>query len=490
MRMISSLFGKTPSLAKKLAILYAIVSFTVLLIASGILYWSVSEHLQHEHRRLLTAKIAELRQYFLSSNEFGTRLHDLIDVQHHHSQMPHSSAVHPGVPHHVFVRLLDRDNELLLQSDIMPPSSKPLTFPTIEDGDHDSIEISVAKTLNQLFLLGTARARTFAGEETMPLLIQVMLPLQPDETLLDQFRTTLAIVLLLGVLASAATGFWVARRGLRPLREMTAAVQKINAEKLHQRVSANRWPSEIALLAQAFDDMLARLDTSFARLSQFSADLAHELRTPVNNIMGETEVALSRPRQADEYLQVMASNMEECARLARMIDELLFLAKAENPQTRINIETVELAEEFAKIQDYYSGIAEDKGLSIACDAHGLSVQADRDLLRRVLSNLLANACRYSGEDQAIEIAARSDGQDHVVVSVTDHGEGIAADQLPFIFERFFRADRSRHHENQGTGLGLAIVKSIMELHGGSVTVSSRIHQGTRVELQFPTKTPK
>ena len=164
-----------------------------------------------------------------------------------------------------------------------------------------------------------------------PRLLQVALDISHDETLLAYYRRTLVIVLFVGIVCSAAVGTVITRKGLRPLAAITTAAQRITAAHLHERIAPTRWPQELSSLATAFDAMLDRLEDAFSRLSQFSADLAHELRTPINNLVGEAEVALARGRTLDEYQQVIESSLEEYARLSHTIESLLFLARAENP---------------------------------------------------------------------------------------------------------------------------------------------------------------
>lgn len=474
------------SLARKLAILYATTTFSVLLIASGLLYWSVLDHLQKEHESLLSAKVIELRRYFKDSSLLGETLYDLIDAEHRHSQAAHSSAIHPGIPHHVFIRIFDEQNNLLVESNLSQSIPKSLVFPEIGLTDTQSISIiKVTIKSNQLFLLGSAWAVT--SNEGLPrkVLIHALIQLAPDDSLLTDFQNTLTAVLLFGVLASALSGFWVTRRGLRPLCQITETIHNINAHQLNEQVNSGQWPEEIALLADAFDQMLARLEQSFTRLSQFSADLAHELRTPVNNLMGTAEVALSRERSSEEYREILESNIEECRRIARMIDELLFLARAENPKTEISAEHFPIEKEFKVITEFYEMLASDQQVAINYQANQIELYADPNLLRRVLGNLISNALRYTKAKGIINLSATIAADESIIITITDTGEGIDEALLPRIFDRFFRADKSRQHDKQGSGLGLAIVKSIMDLHGGQVLISSQLQQGTQVKLIFP-----
>ncbi|MBI1929789.1 heavy metal sensor histidine kinase [Candidatus Poribacteria bacterium] len=288
----------------------------------------------------------------------------------------------------------------------------------------------------------------------------------------------------MGISFAAGTGIVVARKGMHPLGEIAKAAQQITVTQFHKRLEPTRWPKELVALATAFDEMLNRLEDSFTRLSQFSADLAHELRTPINNLMGEAEVALSRPRTPEEYRQILESNLEEYAKLSRMIDSLLFLARAESTENPIKKLRLSALKEIEAVCEFHDAVAEERGVVVTCQGEAF-VHADATLFRRAISNLLSNALQYTPRGGKITISVKQSAEEWGEVSVSDTGSGIEPEHLPKIFDRFYRADRSRAQHPEGTGLGLAIVKSIMELHGGTVTIQSEPTQGTTVTLKFP-----
>jgi two-component system heavy metal sensor histidine kinase CusS len=293
----------------------------------------------------------------------------------------------------------------------------------------------------------------------------------------------------IGVVIVGTLGFGLAvmaatRRAFRPLVEITNLAERIGVDHLGDRIGARQWPVELARLAAAFDGMLDRLATSIMRLEQFSADIAHELRTPVNNIMGETEVTLHRPRSAAEYREALESNLEEAGRLRRIIESLLFLARAEagSPLPGEHA-TVDLRPELESIAGFFQPQAEELGVSVSVRGSG-RCRADRDLLRRAVVNLMSNALHFSESGDSITLEVTEADDRSVVVSVTDTGCGIPPEHLPKVFDRFFRGDRSRSRQ-EGSGLGLAIVKTIMQLHGGEVLVASEPGKGSRFSLVFP-----
>jgi two-component system, OmpR family, heavy metal sensor histidine kinase CusS len=313
--------------------------------------------------------------------------------------------------------------------------------------------------------------------------IQVAFERSTSMALLEDFRETLLVSLVVGLLLTAIVARWVSRRAMQPLREVAAAARRITANQLHERIERARWPAELKELGAAFDDMLQRLEESFRRLSQFSSDLAHELRTPIGNLVGEAEVAISQARTADEYRAVVESSLEEYQRLARMIDSLLFLARADAPESHIDAMDLDVQKELDGLRDFYGALADERGIALECSAP-VTIRADPILFRRALSNLIGNAVRYTSAGGSITVRARPADHGAVQIVVDDTGSGITPQDLPRIFDRFFRADPARSNHD-GAGLGLAIVKSIMLLHGGAVTASSTPGRGTEVTLTFP-----
>ncbi|GLU34981.1 heavy metal sensor histidine kinase [Trinickia caryophylli] len=303
--------------------------------------------------------------------------------------------------------------------------------------------------------------------------------------LLDRYRERLYAVGLTGALLALALGWALAREALRPLREMAASAAGITVERLDARIEADELPSELAALRDSLNAMLARLQRGFDRLSQYTADLAHDMRTPLGNLRGSTEVALARPRSVDEYQTVLASNLEECERISRMIESVLFLARAEHPQFVTRMREIDAFAELTHVAQYFEGIADEAGVSLRV-AGGGTLRADVDLLRRALGNLVSNAIRYTPRGKQIVLEARTQ-PDAVRIAVINAGPPIAPALLERIFDRFYRADPARQSDpsfSGSTGLGLAIVRTIMGLHGGTVHAESdRGH--TRFVLTFP-----
>lgn len=307
------------------------------------------------------------------------------------------------------------------------------------------------------------------------------------KVLLDHHRMRLFIASVVGALMAMFASYPLIRASLRSLRDMATNTASVTVDKLDTRIATSRVPRELEALVASLNAMLARLQGGFQRLSQFTADLAHDMRTPLANMRGATEVALARPRSTDEYQALLASNLEECDRLSRMIENVLFLARAEHPQFVTNMRAFDVTEELGRIAAYFEGLAEEAGsvLTVTGDGH---LSADLDLFRRAVSNLLANALRYTPRGGQIVLEA-AESADALRVTVANQGPRIEAAHLERIFDRFYRADPSRSSQPQAAGdsgsagLGLAIVRTVMELHGGTVHAESD-ETGTRFILTF------
>jgi two-component system heavy metal sensor histidine kinase CusS len=314
--------------------------------------------------------------------------------------------------------------------------------------------------------------------------VQIAIDVSQEEALLRRYRLWFWNILIATSVLFPLVGYWVARRGIRPVEEMAATAQRITSTNLRERIGAEGYPQELASLAGTFNAMLDRLEESFERISRFTADIAHDLRTPVNNIRGEAEVALARARTVDEYRDVLESSLEESVRLSDLIGDLLFLARAESPVTDLHRERVNIGKLLTTVRDYYEASAADAGISLLVQdgAEVLSAELDRSMMLRAVSNLVSNAIAHTPPGGTVTMAAAAEGT-AIRVEVCDTGAGIPAEALPRVFDRFFRVDASRSKSSGGTGLGLAIVQSIMTLHGGSVEIQSEVGSGTRVTLR-------
>jgi len=303
--------------------------------------------------------------------------------------------------------------------------------------------------------------------------------------MLAVYRMTLWLALGAGALLAFGLALAISLNGMRPVRELAERAAAIDTQHLHLRLdeaSVASDATELRALRAAFNQMLSRLETGFAQLSRFSEDLAHEMRTPLGNLMGQTQQALAHTRTIEQYQNLLASNQEEYERLARMVDNMLFLARSEQPSAIVRRGRMDLHDLAQQLCDYFEGLADERGMSLRNHARGM-INADPDLLRRALANLVANALRYGAEGTPVLIdSVQRNGV--VEISICNQGQAIAAEHVPHLFERFYRCDASRNQPGDSGGLGLAIVRSIAQLHGGSVSVHSD-SQETRFTLRLP-----
>ena len=316
--------------------------------------------------------------------------------------------------------------------------------------------------------------------------IQIAVDVSQEEVLLDRYQRWFGAIMLGAFVIFPVAGYQIARRGIRPVEDMATTARHISSTNLRERILAEGYPVELASLAHTFNKMLDRLEDSFERISRFSADIAHDLRTPVNNIRGEAEVALARARTVDEYRDVIESCLEEAVRLSDLIGALLFLARAESPLAHPHRVPVNVGELLGGVREYYEASAAEGGvlLTAVLTVEPVFAKLDRTLIQRAVGNLIANAVAHTPPGGAVVLRANADTTT-IRIEVSDTGEGIPREALPKVFDRFYRVDKSRSQASGGTGLGLSIVQSIMVLHGGSVEISSEPGHGTCVTLHIP-----
>ncbi|MDP1926991.1 MAG: heavy metal sensor histidine kinase [Thiobacillus sp.] len=459
---------KSWPLTTRISLLFAVAASLVLLVTGYILTRGVETHFAEEDRFELNGKlelIQNLFQHASSSQELDRLPRQLDDALVGH--------------HGLAVVVTDATGNIWLTT---PGANFPQTL--LQDCQAKPTACTYG-TLHQWKQNGVSHrgmAVSITAGSGKSYTVAVAQDIGHHELFMDRFRSVLGTAIALAALAMAGLGWIVTRWGLLPLRQVTDTVAGISADHLGARLPASGLPAELMPLATAFNAMLARLDDSFRRLSEFSSNIAHELRTPISNLMTQTQVALSSARDKDEYKEVLYSSLEEYERMAQMVGDMLYLAQADNGLLKPGLESVNLAHETKELFDYFEAWAEERGVSLS-QTGSASVPGDRLMLRRALSNLLSNAIRHTPHGQTVQILlTRHD--DHAIVTVENPGPDIPAEHLPRLFDRFYRVDPSRQRKGDGAGLGLAIVKSIVDAHGGSINVVSA-SQTTRFQLTLP-----
>lgn len=461
------------SLANRLTRHYVMSAAVILGLAVYVLHWTIEESLDARDRAQVLSKVQVLQTLL---REHFDKPEILI------SEIEHEAAENQALKY--YLRILDARGETLLETtgmkDVLPPAIFPPAAPIA------TTRLAGGKGAlfrHETYLLAAVEAIAGGGVSRKRSL-QVGLELSSTNTIIAGYHRVLLIVLVVGVTLMGLAGWLIARRGVRPLWELAEATGRITASRLNERVSGQQWPAELGRLAGAFDEMLVRLEDSFRRLTDFSSDLAHALRNPINNLRGEAEVALSRVRSPDEYQQVLASSLEEFDRLSRMIDGLLFLARADDARVAIQRAPLSARRELEAVGEFYDAVAVEGQVTLTSEGDAAFV-GDPMLVRRAVSNLVGNALKHTRPGGRVVLATRSSEDGGAEISVRDDGAGIPAEMLPRVFERFFQVDKSRDLTAKGAGLGLAIVQSIMRLHNGEVKVESTPGRGTTVTLRFP-----
>ncbi len=461
------------SLAARLTAWNAGSAFALILAATGSLYWALGRSLDQEDDNQLADQVRVLRDLL------ADRPGDLEAVRQE-AEQEFLSRQHTQV----YVRLMDAAGGVLVETPglgrLLPPTAFPTPATDPGRGDHRlSDDGTPLRVMAVRVPAGPAGGSGFV--------IQAAMDRRSEVELLADYRQNLMFVLVAALVSCVGVGHHIARRGLRPVRVVTDTARRIDPAHLGERIDPDGLPAELLALADTFNRMLDRLEGSFTRLARFSADIAHELRTPLNNLRGEVEVALGKPRTPDEYRNVLASNLEECGRLARLVESLLFLARAENPQTQVAKDRVDVGAELATVCEFYEAVAGEKGVRlVVVVAGGVHADLNRPLFQRAVGNLVENALAHTPPGGAVTLTAATTEAATTVV-VADTGGGVPAAHLPHVFDRFYRADPSRPSSAGNVGLGLAIVKSVVELHGGAVEIADRDGGGTRVAMTFPRK---
>ena len=466
------------TLAFRLTAGYALAGLILVILATASLYFVLVSELQKSTDLFLGDKLHVLRTMLRERPDDEDALREEVELEtaaRRYEQF--------------YIRLLDERNIPLLTT---PGMTDELDLSELARRTRGRPEVAIPMkgSHGRTFRVSTAMAPV-GSPPTHTITIQIAIDVSQKEAFLARFRLGFWIIILGSSAIFPLVGYQIARQGIRPVEEMAATARRISSTHLKERIVTEGYPFELASLAATFNQMLDRLEDSFDRISKFSADIAHDLRTPVNNIRGEAEVALARARTVDEYRDALESSLEEAVRLSDLIGNLLFLARTESPLTHLRRERVDVAELLDGVQQYYEASAVEGGISLSTRPGDAPViaQLDRTLMQRAVGNLVSNAVAHTPVGGSV-VMATSAASAMVRIEVSDTGIGIPPEALPRVCDRFFRVDPSRSQASGGTGLGLAIVQGIMQLHGGRVEIVSQPGKGTRVTLSIPASAPR
>jgi two-component system heavy metal sensor histidine kinase CusS len=458
---------KPPSLSRHLGLSVSLMGAVLVALLACLNYWTLTLELDARARINLNGKMETLQRHLtdnLKASDIANSPHSITDL------------------------VISHDN-LSLTIYSLGEDSSPLLSLGEKSFEPQLNDFSANETLRyqhwkdrqgEQILTAFKRVQLANGEQILTLL---SINRSADAALLSAYlKSTLiavpALMLLIGFVS-----WWIVRRGLAPLRQFRTIAAQICAKDISHRLSQEKLPKELSGLASSINLMLDRLDNGVQLLSEFSDDLAHELRAPITNLLCKAQVTLSRERPREDYRSALESCVEELERLSRIVSDMLFLAHASHPTAAVSFQPVALHEEVWRVTELFSASAEEKQISLSISGSG-STLGDRLMIQRAISNLLSNAIRHSPEGREISILIEPQA-DMTSLVMGNSGSSIPAQHLTHLFERFYRVDKSRSRSAGGTGLGLAIVNSIMSLHQGNVAVSS-LEGFTRFSLSFPT----
>lgn len=459
--------GWRHSLTLRLALVFALLAFVSLTALGVALYRDLERELIRRDDAALVTRIDQLRTFLNDSNTMELIRSKPALFQ---NMLGNREALltigTPGEPPLLVV------NPGNLQMPDLPPT--PLDHPlNLSDVQH-------LPTFNGVPF--SALAATIDSGDQGKLQVLAARLMTERTAVLASYRLNVYLFASVAAILLALSGYVLVHRGLLPVRRLARHARGIDVGNLNERLDSQGAPRELLPMIDAFNAMLDRLGKGFVQLGQVSTDMAHELRTPINNLLGETQVALQQNRSIEAYQQLLASNVEELERLARMLDNMLFLARTDPSSALSQRQELDAAEEMERMADYFEGLAADAGMHIDARGSG-SIWAEPMLLRRAMANLCSNAIKYGAPDTPLQILA-TPSADGIRLQVRNHGQTIPAEHLPRLFERFYRVDQSRERSTQSNGLGLSIVATIMQLHNGAYSVSSA-NGVTCFELFFP-----
>lgn len=460
----------TGSIRKRLTLLYLGSTLILLICVLGFLMRTIIADLEFENCDFLHERLYSLHHMLAKHDTQFESIELLVEstATAHHTRY--------------LVRILDEKSNIMLESDemdqILPVSLMPGTRSPELAKNRKTKGDRIRGNDGTPYLVSSLTVNADSGRKY---LIQAGLDISDEQAMLRKYQRNMLITLIICMAIATQLNMQLVKAGLRPLNELAARLQELTAKDLHHRIGSQAWPKELSRLTTALDGMLERLEKSFKRLKEFSANLAHELRTPLNIVRGEAEVCLASTRTPLEYQDVLHSAVEEYARLTHTIDDMLFLANSEQLK---HLEILDVTSEMAPIIDFFTPFANEQKVSMQLHGEG-HFEADRHLFQRLMMNLISNALKYTPPGGSVTITAHVDEQQAMTIAICDTGIGISPEDQALVFDRFYRTSQARQHNQPGSGLGLAIVSSIMELHNGTITLSSELGSGTTVTITFP-----
>lgn len=461
------------SLRFRLTLWYVAILGIILCCFSGFLYLTLSRSL-HQY---MDAKIKGIADFVVASytrpySKYRLNLDRIMEE---------ATGMRPTGK---FIQILDKTGRIGLKSGSLGRFQLPVSIQSLKNASKGRVTFETNRSI------GTSPIRIV----TVPIvegrritnIVQVASSLEDMEEALHTLLLILSITIPSALAVASLGGNFLANRALRPVDEVTNTARAITSYNLNKRIRIKKVKDEIGRLAETFNEMISRLDQSFKKIRRFSADVSHELKTPLTVLRGEIEVALRRGRRGDEYRAILRSNLEEINNMTKIVDDLLLLSRADTGGVPLTKTPVDLSEFLSEIQVQSQVLTTSKSIDVYFhNNQEVRVLADPLRLKSMMLNLIENGVKYSPVGSRIDITLeKEDGL--AVITVRDQGIGIPQEALPHIFDRFFRVDKARSRKEGGSGLGLSICKWIAEAHDGDISARSQMGKGSAFMVRIPT----
>jgi heavy metal sensor kinase len=478
------------SLRFKLTLWYVLILGVLLISFSGFLYFTLSKSLYRD----VDQKLRSLAEMIVSES---TSPHSKFDFTEIDQALGAALNLKPIGK---FIQVLDESGRIGRRSTNLKNVQLPVSLKALKNASQGMTTFETHRSFEGTPL----RILTYPVFENRQLvkIIQVASSLEDVEDFLNTLFIILIIAVPLALMVASLGGQFLANKALSPVDQITQTVRRITSKNLNQRIKPLKVKDEISRLIETFNEMISRLDHSFGQVKQFGTDASHELKTPLTILKGEVEVALRKARSPQEYEQVLRSNLEEVNRMSQIVDDLLFLAKADIGEVRLNKEEIRLTEILKEVAEQMRFLSHSKNIQIGTsnldrDVH---ILGDALRIRELFINLIENGIKYSEGGGIVHVglgnnsfspenhlsSERAREQDPFVkVIVSDTGIGIAKEDQERIFDRFYRVDKARSREQGGSGLGLSICKWIVEAHQGEIYVESEVGKGSSFIVKLP-----
>ena len=463
----------TRSIRFRLIVLYASLLASVFVLFCASTYLGVRHYLRWTIEELLTKRAYQLRELLIEDLGHNDETFVADEIEKRFAPQINDR----------FIRITRADGSVLYVSGAPKDASfTPMLVPRMSQPvlKQSMREVTLPHGVQMLIV-----EMPWAAPEGRSFLIEVGTPESSMRTVLRGLLIIFALSLPVVIVIAVAGGFLLIGRALAPVDEITQSAERITLRHLSERLPIARTGDELERLSSALNRMISRLEEAFNHTSRFTADASHELRTPLTVLRGELEDIAQKPQLTPEVREAVGSALEETERLAKIVENLLVISRLDAGEAHIDQSRFDLADLTANTVEQMSLLAEDKGISLHCEAATrVEVEGDRARLKQVIVNLLDNAIKYTPAGGSVHITTTA-AHDKAILEVSDNGIGIAQDALPYVFERFYRADKARSRQMGGAGLGLSIVKSICVAHGGEVTVRSKENQGSSFRVVLP-----